>query len=398
MSKQFIFTTPLSYELKGTGDSQELIVMGDISTNGLDLVNDIVSLNCLKSMQRQIQERNIKLDQEHEAFLGDTNEQKELNKTKVPRGRLIEPTIREIKNPDGSIGHALGIKGLINSAHEGFKDFKSNIINKFLDAFSIAFIPTKTRTIMKDGVEIRILEDLNLLNVASTGNPVNTESQMRKIIMKAVESVEDYKAEKKDNPEIENQLEVKTDTKRTSPQERRTQARNEAISEDEDDEEKGKHGNYSSKKKKCKTCGHELKVFGVGGGDKLFRDGREIDSATNQPLNLPSKEDNPIKLEDNNMSESDNANAQTPEATSEATPESAPAETPEATDKPAEEVKAEANTEVKALKEELVEMKSQMAIITMALKKPVDGAAIQDTTPQAEIKSVGPTSVIGLCQ
>ena len=98
------------------------------------------------------------------------------------------------------------------------------------------------------------------------------------------------------------------------------------------------------------------------------------------------------------MSESDNANAQTPEATSEATPESAPAETPEATDKPAEEVKAEANTEVKALKEELVEMKSQMAIITMALKKPVDGAAIQDTTPQAEIKSVGPTSVIGLCQ
>ena len=98
MSKQFIFTTPLSYELKGTGDSQELIVMGDISTNGLDLVNDIVSLNCLKSMQRQIQERNIKLDLEHEAFRGDTTEEKELNKTKVPRGRLIEPTIREIKN------------------------------------------------------------------------------------------------------------------------------------------------------------------------------------------------------------------------------------------------------------------------------------------------------------
>lgn len=210
--KQFIFTRPLDYELVKKGDDEELIVKGDISTTDLDLVKDICTLAFLKSMQQQIKDRNIKVDIEHEAFRGESNEEMEINKTLMPIARLTDPSIREVKTNEGN-GWALGVKSINNRAHQRYKEIKDAIINKFIDAFSIAFIPTKSKEVMKDGEKIRMLDDGVLLNVAYTGNPVNTAAQMRDIATKAIESIEDYKREKKDNPDIEDKLVVKSDKK-----------------------------------------------------------------------------------------------------------------------------------------------------------------------------------------
>ena len=56
----FIFTTPINHNLVDLKGSQELYIEGHISTKDKDLVNDIVSDECLKSMQSQILDRNIK--------------------------------------------------------------------------------------------------------------------------------------------------------------------------------------------------------------------------------------------------------------------------------------------------------------------------------------------------
>jgi len=206
MENQFIFTRPLSYELKSNGD---LFISLDISTTEPDLVNDIVTVNFLKSMQRQIIDRNVKLDIEHESFRGKSVEEKEINKTKIPAGRMLEPEISEYKNEKNETHHRLNIKGIINKFRNDFENIKGSIMEKFLDAGSIAFIPTKFRKESKSGITYRYLEDGIILNTALTGNPINTTAQMRSIISKSLDSLEEYQKSKETDPHAEDLLEVK---------------------------------------------------------------------------------------------------------------------------------------------------------------------------------------------
>ena len=232
MGNEFTFTRPLTYELKTGGDIE---ISLDISTTEPDLVNDIVSKNFLKSMQSQIIERNLKLDLEHEAFRGETIEEKEINKTRVPAGRMVEPVIKEYKNENNEYHYALNIKGLMNKNRSDYKEIKGNIVEKFLDAGSIAFIPTKYKKETKGAEVFRILDDGILLNVALTGNPVNTGAQIKNIVAKSIATLEEYKTEKKLNPEVEMNLEVKAQRDRRASERRKL--RNEGMEDDEDEEE-----------------------------------------------------------------------------------------------------------------------------------------------------------------
>ena len=241
MGNEFTFTRPLTYELKTGGDIE---ISLDISTTEADLVNDIVSKNFLKSMQSQIIERNLKLDLEHEAFRGDTIEEKEINKTRVPAGRMVEPVIKEYKNENNEYHYALNIKGLMNKNRSDYKEIKGNIVEKFLDAGSIAFIPTKYKKETKGAEVFRILDDGILLNVALTGNPVNTGAQIKNIVAKSIATLEEYKTEKKLNPEVEMNLEVKAQRDRRASERRKL--RNEGMEDDEDDEDENENKKMKS--------------------------------------------------------------------------------------------------------------------------------------------------------
>ncbi|KKL28861.1 hypothetical protein LCGC14_2370880, partial [marine sediment metagenome] len=202
----FIFTTPFNVNVVEEKGIERVFLEGLISTTDLDLVNDIVTVDCLKSMQKQILERNIKLDLEHEAFRGDTVEEKEINKTKIPAGKLTDATVVDL----GNDRFGLRIKGELNRFHKEFENTKGNIMEKYLDAYSIAFIPTKIAHVEKDGIMIRLLDDDRLLNVALTGNAVNTRALNEKVLLKAIDAVEEYKRQKLLDPELENKLEVKS--------------------------------------------------------------------------------------------------------------------------------------------------------------------------------------------
>jgi len=237
--KSFMLTRPFRHELKSNGD---LLIKGDISSTDKDLVNDICTLHCLESMKSQIEDRNMKLDIEHEAFRGSSTEEKEINKTKIPAGRMYNPTIRKKSN-----GHALSVEAVINQHMDRFEEIKGSIVDKFLDAFSIAFIPTRTKTVVKDGEQVRMLDDVALLNVALTGNPVNTAAQMSEIVAKSIESIEEYKTAKLTNSDVENLLEVKSELKETGSDKEKRKLRKEAVDSDEDEEEKGCGKKYEKK-------------------------------------------------------------------------------------------------------------------------------------------------------
>ena len=202
----FTFTTPLNVNIVQLKDGEHLFVEGDISTNDIDFVNDIMSKKCQESMQRQIIERNMKLDIEHEAFKGKTHEEKEINKTKIPAGKLIDAVVKNL----GKNRYSTRVKGEINRHNkERYKELKGYLMDKYLDAFSVAFLPKEVKYIEKDGEQIRVLDDVLLLNIALTGNPCNTKAQLVEVFTKSMDALEDYKKLKELDPSIEDQLIVK---------------------------------------------------------------------------------------------------------------------------------------------------------------------------------------------
>ncbi|MHA1302360.1 MAG: HK97 family phage prohead protease, partial [Candidatus Heimdallarchaeaceae archaeon] len=175
METSFIFSSD-NLELKSEGE--KFFVEGYISTSDLDLVNDIVTKTCLIDMADQMKKRSIKFDVEHESFRGKSNLDREINKTIIPAAK-IDDFLMDKKG--------LKVRAVLNNHSARFDEVKGSIQDGFLDAFSIAYVPVKTTVQEKNGQQVRLLDKINLLNVAFTGNPVNTESRMTNVFAKSLE-------------------------------------------------------------------------------------------------------------------------------------------------------------------------------------------------------------------
>jgi hypothetical protein len=175
MDDVFFFHTD-KVELKEEGE--DTYAYGYISTTDLDLVNDIVTPHCMESMFSQMKSRSIKIDVEHEAFKGATMLEREIAKTTNPIARI---------SWFGKDSNGILAKALLNKHHPRFEEVKGSLLGGFLDAFSIAYIPTDVEYQTKNGEQIRRLNDLRLLNVAFTGNPVNTKARISEVMAKSLE-------------------------------------------------------------------------------------------------------------------------------------------------------------------------------------------------------------------
>ena len=186
----FFLTDTVAYEAVETKSGKKYYVTGYISTTDMDLYNDIITEKCLKGMLDQINERTIMLDYEHEVFTE--------NETLIPVGKINEAKIDK---------RGLWVKCELNNSSPKFKDMWGSIKGGFITAFSIAFKPLKSIIKQMGDVEVRILDELELLNVALTGNPVNraavvTDFGMKAIMLKAITELKDKEA---DNMSDENQ-------------------------------------------------------------------------------------------------------------------------------------------------------------------------------------------------
>jgi len=196
--KQEIFmlnSHPISFgEIEKKGE-KNFFIEGFISTSDKDLVDDVVTERALNSMIEQLKSRVIKLDFEHEAFRGESEIEMEINKTRIPLGKASDFTRVKETEKNGIL-----VRWDVNPTWKkfdekgnvvmDFNEIRFNVENGYYDAFSIAFIPTKDTTMVKDGNKIRLLDDLNLLNVALTGNPINPKASVTEVFMKSLDYLE----------------------------------------------------------------------------------------------------------------------------------------------------------------------------------------------------------------
>lgn len=239
---------------------KKFYVEGYISTHDKDLVNDIVTDQCMKSMEQQLQQRNIKIDFEHEAFRGETEFESQLNKTKMPLGRIVNQSRDE---------KGLKVTAMLNPAwnqvdKEGkvVQDFDKvwgAVKGKFLDAFSIAYVPTRIQE-QKDsmGDEVRMLDNVNLLNVALTGNPINQSATMTNVFAKSLAFMREeiMKGETME----EQPKKPKEEEKQEKEEQEKKQKEEEEQKQEEEDEEKKEEEKPKEESKKCNKKAEEKSV------------------------------------------------------------------------------------------------------------------------------------------
>lgn len=120
MQMKFL-TDSIGWEIRGTKASKDYYIEGYISTPELDEGNDIVTIECLDDMVRQLKESNIKIDVEHETWTKEPD---------IAVGKIVDANRDE---------HGIKVLVLMNKHHHRFKEIWESVRNGFLDAFSIAY-------------------------------------------------------------------------------------------------------------------------------------------------------------------------------------------------------------------------------------------------------------------
>ena len=178
LTDQFSFTTT------ETKAGKEYYITGFISTSDLDRVGDIVTEKALDGMLKQLQTHPIKLDLEHEEWRDDSQNTGPLGviteAKRVPKGIWVKAKLNQAWKRFSKNGTLM----------KEFSELWTEIKNGFFDAFSIAFQAKDYVYKTVEGVKTRLLNGLNLLNVALTGNPVNPECRMISVFTKSLEEID----------------------------------------------------------------------------------------------------------------------------------------------------------------------------------------------------------------
>ena len=149
-------------------------VEGYISTGDKDLVNDIITANCMVDMLAQMKNRIVTLDVEHETFRGKDHVEREINKSLNPIAKIVEASLD---------GKGIKVKTQLNPHNPRYEEIEGSIQDEFLNAFSIAYVPVDFKN-REDGT--RLLDKVNLLNVTFTGVPVNPEASITNVMLKSL--------------------------------------------------------------------------------------------------------------------------------------------------------------------------------------------------------------------
>jgi len=166
---------------------------GYLSTFDLDLVNDIVSPDCMKDMLEQIKMgmngtmRSFKGSPDHDVYWYE------------------DPQLKPISKITDAILDAKGIliKGMFNSAHPEFN--WEEIQKGFYDGLSIEYKATDFSFKDVDNKKIRVLNKVQLKGYGHTPRPANPYSTLTDVFIKSLE-LEEIKEEESIKKDIESHL------------------------------------------------------------------------------------------------------------------------------------------------------------------------------------------------
>lgn len=212
--KEFVYyTKDISYKsfFDKSENKKRYFVQGHITSGDLDLVNDIITKGCLDDIDKQLKSRTIKLDFDHETLRKSDKELEDdvkYNITKIPLGKAV----KSYRDEKGNV-----VEFELNSNWKKF-DAKSNVVmtfkeiwedikNGYYDSFSIAYsIPKKPLMKAIGDIQARILDKVNLINVALTGNPINPYATMTNVFAKSLTNSSDTSDLHKEIEELKNKL------------------------------------------------------------------------------------------------------------------------------------------------------------------------------------------------
>lgn len=210
---------------------------GYLSTFDIDLVNDLVTPECMKDMMMQINAgldgkmRGIKGSKDHDVYW--TGDQQRIPISKITSGKLDDK--------------GLFIEGMFNTDHPEFKNIWNQVQNGFLDGLSIEYKAVDFGFKEVNGKKIRILNKVQLKGYGHTPRPANPYSTLTDFFVKSL-VIEEVKNEnemvlehlKKDSKTwmtlaSKADEEAKSDLEMIKKLE--TKSEDEESEEDEDDEE-----------------------------------------------------------------------------------------------------------------------------------------------------------------
>ena len=224
---------------------QRYFIEGHVTTSDLDLVNDVVTKECMDDLSAQFKTRSVKLDFDHETLRGNNEFEKKIGLTKIPLGKAVS----EIKDEKGNrvqfelnpTWKKFDEKGNVVMT---FEDIWKNIQNKFYDAYSIAYIPQKTTNkSLSDGNMARLLDKVNLVNVALTGNPINPNATIRNVMAKSLEWMQENEKTKSEVKMADDEKEKQDKLKEEEDKKAKKKA--------EEEEGQRRRGKEEEDEKKC---------------------------------------------------------------------------------------------------------------------------------------------------
>jgi len=150
---------------------------GYLSTGDIDLVNDLVTPECMKDMMTQISSglngymRGLKGSQDHDVYwTGDTH--------RVPVSKITSATMDN---------KGVLIEGMFNTDHPEFKTIWNQVQNGFYDGLSIEYRPEQFTFKDVNGKKIRVLNKIQLKGYGHTPRPANPYAKLTDFFVKSLE-------------------------------------------------------------------------------------------------------------------------------------------------------------------------------------------------------------------
>lgn len=150
---------------------------GYLSTPDIDLVNDLVTPECMKDMMTQISAglsgymRGLKGSQDHDVYwTGDTH--------RVPVSKITSATLDN---------KGVLIEGMFNTDHPEFKMIWNQVQNGFYDGLSIEYRPEQFTFKDVNGKKIRVLNKIQLKGYGHTPRPANPYAKLVDFFVKSLE-------------------------------------------------------------------------------------------------------------------------------------------------------------------------------------------------------------------
>jgi HK97 family phage prohead protease len=188
-------------EVKSTS-GKDYFIEGYVSTMNPDFVNDIVDELGQKATYSEIINSNITMDEDHSEWRDpQTGKLYDGKKNKYPIAKVTEARLDNV---------GTWVKAQLNKNHP---DFESRILpmikDKYLHSFSIAYKVKKAFEKVVDNIKYRVIQDLNLANIAITGNPVNKNATFS-VALKSFLKMEEDKIKELEtlNTELKSKIET----------------------------------------------------------------------------------------------------------------------------------------------------------------------------------------------